>query len=196
MSLGICGEVERRVDAAAVGVIASHKPGSEAAPHRHTAVFVALGSGLHVGWGPFGELAAEDQRGPDENHRDDEHHESGPNGKPDPAGYRFGLRHALRVPVLGCATFQVTLGRGPASRLAPTLVDMSDSSLDEDLAGEPSEDPLAEFAAFYDDFDDEPTEAERVAAVDEFLADAGRFRGVGDSLDRARQGEIEADYGG
>ena len=88
------------------------------------------------------------------------------------------------------------LGRGPAGRLAPTLADMSDFSPYEDLDGAPLKGPLAEYAAFYDDYDEEPTEAERAAAVEEFLADAGRFPGVGDSLDRARQAEIDADYPG
>ena len=46
------------------------------------------------------------------------------------------------------------------------------------------------------DYDEEPTEAQRAEAVEEFLADAGRFPGVGDSLDRARQAEIDADYPG
>ncbi len=54
--------------------------------------------------------------------------------------------------------------------------------------------PLAEYAAYYVDYDSEPTEAERAEAVEQFLADCGRFPGVADELDRARQAEIEADY--
>ncbi len=53
---------------------------------------------------------------------------------------------------------------------------------------------LAQYAACYDDYDDEPTEAERSEAVEQFLADGGRFPGVADELDRARRAEIEADY--
>ena len=80
--------------------------------------------------------------------------------------------------------------------MAPTPAGMSDFSPYEDLDAAPLEGPLGEYAAYYDDYDEEPTEAERAEAVEEFLADAGRFPGVGDSLDRARQAEIDADYPG
>lgn len=73
---------------------------------------------------------------------------------------------------------------------------MSDFLPYEDLDEVPLDGPLAEYAAHYDDYDEEPTEAERAAAVEEFLDDVGRFPGVGDSLDRARQAEIDADYPG
>ena len=65
---------------------------------------------------------------------------------------------------------------------------------DSALADTTPDGELARYAAFYDDYDDEPTEAERVEAVEQFLADGGRFPGVADELDRARQAEIESDY--
>ena len=71
---------------------------------------------------------------------------------------------------------------------------MSESSPADDLDMAPLDGPLAEYAAHYDDYDEEPTEAEHAEAVEAFLADAGRFPGVGDSLDRARRAEIESDY--
>lgn len=79
---------------------------------------------------------------------------------------------------------------------AHTLSDVSDLSLRDDLDEVPVVGPLAEFAAFYDDYDEAPTDAERAAAVEEFLADVGRFPGVGESLERARRAEIDGDYPG
>ena len=73
---------------------------------------------------------------------------------------------------------------------------MSDIRPYRDLDEVPLGGPLAEYASSYDDYSEEPTEAERAEAVEEFLADAGRFPGVGDSLDRARRAEIDADYPG
>ena len=65
-----------------------------------------------------------------------------------------------------------TLGAVPG----PTLSDMSDAF------------------PFYDDpFDsDEPTAAERAEALRQFRADAGRWPGIGDDLDRGRLAEIDA----
>lgn len=58
---------------------------------------------------------------------------------------------------------------------------MSDFSPYKDLAEVSLGGLLAEYASSYGDYDEEPTEAERSEAVEEFLADAGRFPGVGDS---------------
>ena len=60
---------------------------------------------------------------------------------------------------------------------------MSDLWPCEDLDGAPLGGPLAEHDAFYDDYDEEPTEAghaeaDRAEAVEEFLADAGRLAGA------------------
>lgn len=105
-----------------------------------------------------------------------------------------GLISAAQMPQMLRRTVGCT--QRSARPEAPTLSDMSGRSPHEghDVAESAVDGPLAEYAAYYDDYDSEPTEAERAEAVEQFLADCGRFPGVAEELDRARQAEIEADY--